>query len=252
MKSALEEVLMEQLRQSKSSINDLSEFQAVCHRLLANQVLYSEHSNIERDLYFIFNQLEGPIAEYFSLLNFTVYHDENAGYVMLFGPGFNGPRIEHSDDPVMAGLKRKLSVEAVCLVLVLRQAYEDALRSGAGFDEFGCASVSVHQINTLYGTLLGRKAPVSLERRDAFVEVKSLRLIVSKKDDWDDRDGWIKITPVINSLAYSRLIRNIDEKIPELAELDNEETSDSDKAADAAEDEQLLSDNASAHSLFGE
>ncbi len=252
MKNALEEVLLEQLRLSKSSINDLSEFQMVCHRLLANQILYSEHSNIERDLYFLFNQLEGPISDFFSLLNFTVYHDENAGYAMLFGPGFNGPKIEHSDDPVLAGLKRKLTIEAVCLVLVLRQAYEDALRSGAGFDEFGCASVSVHQINTLYGTLLGRKAPVSLERRDTFVEVKSLRLILSKKDDWDDPDGWIKITPVINSLAYSRLIRNIDEKLPELADSENEETLSSDYETNVPEDEQLLSDGSNSHSLFEE
>lgn len=248
MKNALEEALMEQLRHAKNGIKDLSEFQSVCYRLLANQVLYSEHSNIERDLYFLFKQLEGPIANYFGLLDFTIYHDSNAGYVMLFGPGFNGPKIEHSDDPVITGLKRKLSVEAICLVLVLRQAYEDALRSGAGFDELGCASVSVHQINTLYGTLLGRNAPVSLERRDTFVEVKSLRIIASKKDDWDDPDGWIKITPIINSLAYSRLISNIDEKLPELCVFDDVKTPNERK--DGTESEQLLSDNSDTSSIF--
>ena len=57
MSNALEEVLLDRLRQSKNVIKDLSEFQQVCHRLLSHQVLYGEHNNIERDLYFLFKQL---------------------------------------------------------------------------------------------------------------------------------------------------------------------------------------------------
>lgn len=246
MSNALEEAVLDRLKQVKSGSSDLSEFQQVCHRLLAYQVLYGEHNNIERDLYYLFKQLEEPIAEYFAVLNFTVFHDARASYVMLFGPGFNGPRIEHSDDAVLTGIKRKLSVEGVCLVLVLRQAYEDALRSGAGFDEQGCASVSVHQINMLYGTLLGRKAPASLERRDTFNEVKALRLIISGKEEWDNQDGWIKITPVINSMAYSQMISGLDESLPHNAAEEDCDTAEEDESSE------LLSDKTDTDSLFGE
>jgi hypothetical protein len=246
MSNALEEAVLDRLKQVKSGSSDLSEFQQVCHRLLAYQVLYGEHNNIERDLYYLFKQLEEPIAEYFAVLNFTVFHDARASYVMLFGPGFNGPRIEHSDDAVLTGIKRKLSVEGVCLVLVLRQAYEDALRSGVGFDEQGCASVSVHQINMLYGTLLGRKAPASLERRDTFNEVKALRLILSGKEEWDNQDGWIKITPVINSMAYSQMISGLDESLPHNAAEEGCDTAEED------ENSELLSDKTDTDSLFGE
>lgn len=225
MSNLLEEALFERLRQGKSGVTDTTEFQSVCHRLLANQVLYAEHNNVERDLYLIFKQFEDAIAEYFSLINFTVFHDVKAGYVILFAPGFNSPSTPHTDDPVFSGLKRKLSVDAILLLLVLRQAYEDILRSGKGFDESGCASVAVQKINTLYGTLLGRKAPSSLERKDVFMEIKSLRLILSSKDDWDNPDGWIKITPIITSLAYSHLIENISEKIPDET-LDEHEEND--------------------------
>jgi len=191
----------------------IAEFQRVIWRLLANQVLYCEQSQTEREIYYLYQRMEETVAEYLSAMGFRVYHDEQQGYVALFAPGAKGPTLEDEDTELVKGLRRKLNNDDICLLLLLSQSYKQAIAQG-DIDENGCANISVEVLNQSFRTYLGRPAPTGVARAEAFRTANALRIIDAPQSAWEERDSWIKVRPVITSLAYADLIAGISKQLP--------------------------------------
>ena len=204
--------LSEQLEGTNLGIGD---FQRVIMRLLSNQVIYSEQSKVEREDYYQYQRMEGVIADYLSVLGFTIHHDREYSYVILFAPGAQGPVLLDTDEEEYLGVKRSMSANDIALLVIFREGYEQALRSGANIDENGCADLSNEMINTAFNIHFGRPPPTGALRNECFQVANNLRVINSNQADWSDSEGWIKVRPVITSLVFSNLFENIASQLPD-------------------------------------
>lgn len=203
------------------------EFQKVCHRLLSNQVIYSEQSKAEREAYNLFCRMEGEIVEYLEVLGFHVYHDRERNYIALFAPGARTPALEIShDERSVAGLRRTLEPDSVRLLLTCRHLYEQGLKEGRNVDENACVGVSVQVLNQTFQSLFRDVLPVGVARDRIFREIISLRVIDGKQEEWSDIDAWLKIRPVITSMVFNEMINVIAEQLPGDTIADNEDLGD--------------------------
>lgn len=192
----------------------LDEFKNVTRRLLANQVLYAEQSKVERELYNLFARIEHLVIEYLGVLGFTVFHDKQQNYVVVFAPGTSSPHYENDDDEDIKGLQRKLSSDAIHLLLVLLQLYEQSLIHGE-VDEDGCAKVSIENLNHSFRSVLAKEALSGTQRTEAFKACSKLRVLEGTSAEWDNPEGWIKIRPVITSLVFSNMVNIISDALPD-------------------------------------
>lgn len=208
--SSISDIVNNILRDINLTIND---YQRVCHRLLANQVIYCDQSNTEREIYYLFVRMEELIVETLSLQGWRIYHDKQNAYIVLLAPGSRSPSIEHDDSEEVSGLRRRLNNEEICLLLLLNQSYQQALMNG-GIDENGCANLAIEQLNQAFRTFLGRPAPTGALRNDCFRTMNSLRLIEASQEQWEQADGWIKVRPVITSFVFNDILNAIEKELP--------------------------------------
>ena len=208
---SITDIVEERLRELNLTIED---YRLVCQRLLANQVIYCDQSNTEREIYYLFVRLEELVIETMDLQGWRIYHDDQNCYVMLLAPGANSPHLESDDVNEVAAMRRRLSADDICLLLLLNQSYQQALLAG-GIDENGCANVSIEQLNQAFRTFLGRSAPVGTIRNDMFRMANSLRVIDARQEQWEQVDGWIKVRPVITSFVFSDIINAVESELPE-------------------------------------
>lgn len=204
-------IIEEILRDLNLTIED---YKLVCQRLFANQIIYCEQSNTEREIYYLYVRMEELVIETLSFQGWKIYHDEQHSYVMLLAPGAESPHFESDDADEVAGIRRRLSADDICLLLLLNQSYQQALLAG-GIDENGCANVSIEQLNQAFRTFLGRPAPIGSIRNDCFRMANSLRVIDAKQENWEQVDGWIKVRPIITSFVFSDILGAIENELPE-------------------------------------
>lgn len=204
-------IIEERLRELNLTIED---YRLVCQRLFANQIIYCEQSNAEREIYYLYVRMEELILETLSLQGWRIYHDEQHCYVMLLAPGAGSPHLDSDDADEIPGIRRRLSTDDICLLLLLNQSYQQALLSG-GIDENGCANVSIEQLNQAFRTFLGRPAPVGSIRNECFRMANSLRVIDARQEHWEQVDGWVKVRPIITSFVFSDILNAIENELPE-------------------------------------
>ena len=199
----------------KDRNTDIGDFQRVIWRLMSHQVIYAEQTQIERELYHLFERMDEVIDDYLRGMGFRIYHDRSHHYVVLFSPGANSPVIESDDMDEVRGLRRTLNQEEVSLFLVLRVLYEHAVKQGAIADD-GKVKVSVEEVNTSYKTFLRRNPPQGVLRTETFRTLANLRVVGGQGSVWDDPEGWLTVTPVIVSLVFADLLRLLDEGLSAL------------------------------------
>jgi len=185
-------------------------------------VIYCDQSNVEREIYYVFVRMESLVTETLALQGWRIYHDEQHCYVVLLAPGSKSPQIESDDVDEISGLRRRLSNDDICLLLLLNQSYQQALMNG-GIDENGCANVAIEQLNQAFRTFLGRPAPSGTIRNECFRMVNSLRLIEARQEQWEQADGWIKVRPIITSFVFNDILNAIEKELPDEEEVINEE-----------------------------
>jgi uncharacterized protein DUF4194 len=226
--SLIQDTLEEKL---KAKSRDLQEFQQAVHRLLSNQVIYAEESNIERDIYFIFRQLEGEIIEVLGILGITLYHDEERAYVVAFAPGVDSPMIQAGEDlSELAGLRKSLSNDAIKLILLLRYHYDEFIKEGSNLDQSGSALLPIQALNQSFHALLRCDPPTGPARTAIFREAANLRLIDKSTDDaWNNPDGLLRIRPIITSMVYTDMIKTLAERLEDDEVLDADMPGEEDK-----------------------
>lgn len=181
----------------------LTDFGEVVLRLLDFTLICRDESQVEQNLYDRYVRVEKLVQDYLAVIGIRLLHDQQFHYIRAYPPGAEIPGLQDEVDlPFNSGLRARLSQQEVAVVLVLRTQYDKALREGK-VDDSGCVMLGMEALGIAMKNLLQRALPEILtERRQLFRRLKQLRLVqVSREDELDAADSWVRIRPQIMSFV---------------------------------------------------
>lgn len=171
-------LLEARLAQRASGSISRRRFAEICNRLLANGILWREHSRPEQALYDDATIIEELLREWFDMLGFALVHDVDANLMRLYPPGD-----DQDDDDGVKRLRARLSKDVVAAALALRFLYTEALTGKRELVNQELA-ISLEELSQSLVSLLGMTLPSSMaERAQLLRELRKHRLIRFKDAD---------------------------------------------------------------------
>ncbi|MDI1259217.1 DUF4194 domain-containing protein [Aquabacterium sp.] len=171
-------LLEARLAQRASGSVSRKRFAEVCNRLLANGILWREHSRPEQALYDDATIIEELLREWFDMLGFALVHDVDANLMRLYPPGD-----DQDDDDGVKRLRARLSKDVVAAALALRFLYTEALTGKRELVNQELA-ISLEELSQTLVSLLGMTLPSSMaDRAQLLRELRKHRLIRFKDAD---------------------------------------------------------------------
>lgn len=171
-------LLEARLAQRASGSVSRRRFAEICNRLLANGILWREHSRPERGLYDDATIIEELLREWFDMLGFALVHDVDANLMRLYPPGD-----DQDDDDGVKRLRARLSKDVVAAALALRFLYTEALTGKRELVNQELA-ISLEELSQTLVSLVGMTLPSSMaERAQLLRELRKHRLIRFKDAD---------------------------------------------------------------------
>lgn len=165
-------LLEARLAQRASGSISRRRFAEICNRLLANGILWREHSRPEQALYDDATIIEELLREWFDMLGFALVHDVDANLMRLYPPGD-----DQDDDDGVKRLRARLSKDVVAAALALRFLYTEALTGKRELVNQELA-ISLEELSQTLVSLVGMTLPSSMaERAHLLRELRKHRLI---------------------------------------------------------------------------
>lgn len=165
-------LLEARLAQRASGSISRRRFAEICNRLLANGILWREHSRLEQALYDDATIIEELLREWFDMLGFALVHDVDANLMRLYPPGD-----DQDDDDGVKRLRARLSKDVVAAALALRFLYTEALTGKRELVNQELA-ISLEELSQTLVSLMGMTLPSSMaERAHLLRELRKHRLI---------------------------------------------------------------------------
>lgn len=190
--------LTTELREALALINlPMERFRELLTRLLSYGVLVRDEDHTEQLLYDDARRMEGLLVEYFEVAGMTLYHDVNAQFFRLYGPGAIVDGLKDDDLAPVPSLKARLSVDFVAAALALRFLYQEKLTQG-NIDGAGEALISFEDLAVAMQTQLKRPLPESASDRTTLLsDLRRHRLVRYASSFATDPDAYLAIRATI-------------------------------------------------------
>lgn len=200
--------LDEALKQAGATQGD---FARIIRAILKHGALCRDDSLSERELYDRAVRCERILTDYLDFLGIRLYHDRALHYFRAYPPGAKAPVLaDEVTDP--GPFRRRLSVDEVGVLLVLRFLYDRGVASG-NIDDQGEVDTTLDEIATTLAQVLHRSLPDKTAEREALFKRmlawKALRGEVAQSAQADDRV--LAIRPMIESLVSRDVLLNLAE-----------------------------------------
>ena len=180
-----------------------NDVQELLHRLLDKQVIYREQSDTERRLYDRFIRCESLLEDYLSILDITIIHDNETGYIVVFPPQAIIPQ-ETLDNELEPNplLRIRFSALQKIVLIAMRYEYQQALEKGMLLENDIVEIILSEFIITLHKVFKRTDATTSTIR-ETFSELKRLRIIAIPPGFEEEDDTIIQIRPVIIRFTFT-------------------------------------------------